>query len=55
MGQPWYKIWGYDPAQTPNTSFTIGIDTAEVVKQKVREAPQFKILKVKLAERTTKK
>jgi L-alanine-DL-glutamate epimerase-like enolase superfamily enzyme len=48
MGQPWYKIWGYDPANTPNTSFTIGIDTPEVVRQKVREASPYKILKVKL-------
>ncbi len=48
MGQPWYKIWGYNPSKTPNTSFTIGIDTAEVVKQKVREAKPYKILKVKL-------
>ncbi|MBR6247861.1 MAG: dipeptide epimerase, partial [Muribaculaceae bacterium] len=30
MGQPWYKIWGYNPDKTPNTSFTIGIDTEEV-------------------------
>lgn len=48
MNQPWYNIWGYDKTKTPNTSFTIGIDTAEVVKQKVKEAGQFKILKVKL-------
>lgn len=48
MGQPWYRIWGYDPAETPDTSFTIGIDTAEVVRQKVKEASSFKILKVKL-------
>lgn len=48
MGQPWYKIWGYNPQKTPNTSFTIGIDTEEVVKQKVREASPYKILKVKL-------
>ena len=48
MGQPWYKIWGYNPQKTPNTSFTIGIDTEEVVKQKVREANPYKILKVKL-------
>ena len=48
MQQPWYKIWGYDPASTPNTSFTIGIDTPEVVRQKVTEASAFKILKVKL-------
>ncbi len=48
MGQPWYRIWGYDPAKTPNTSFTIGIDTAEVIRQKVKEASPYKILKVKL-------
>ncbi len=46
--QPWYKIWGFDPAKTPNTSFTIGIDTTEVVRQKVAEAGPYKILKVKL-------
>lgn len=48
IGQPWYKTWGYDKAKTPNTSFTIGIDTEEVVKQKVKEAAPYKILKVKL-------
>lgn len=54
MGQPWYKIWGYDPADTPNTSFTIGIDTPEVVRQKVAEASPYKILKVKLGQKTDK-
>lgn len=48
IGQPWYKIWGLNPDKTPYTSFTIGIDTPEVVKTKVREADEFKILKVKL-------
>jgi L-Ala-D/L-Glu epimerase len=48
MKQPWYKIWGFDPAHTPNTSYTIGIDTPEVVRQKVAEAAPYKILKVKL-------
>lgn len=48
MGQPWYKIWGLDPAKAPCTSFTIGIDTAEVVKQKVDEAHPYKVLKVKM-------
>lgn len=52
MGQPWYKIWGFDPADTPNTSFTIGIDTADVVRQKVAEASPYKILKVKLGQQT---
>jgi L-Ala-D/L-Glu epimerase len=48
MKQPWYKIWGFDAARAPNTSFTIGIDTPEVVRQKVAEAAPYKILKVKL-------
>jgi len=52
MKQPWYKIWGYDPSETPNTSFTIGIDTPEVVRQKVAEAAPYKILKVKLGQST---
>ncbi|MBW8331823.1 MAG: dipeptide epimerase [Prolixibacteraceae bacterium] len=52
MGQPWYKIWGFDPADTPNTSFTIGIDTMEIVRQKTLEAIPYKILKVKLGQKT---
>lgn len=52
MGQPWYKIWGLAAEKTPVTSFTIGIDTPEVVKQKVKEAAGFKILKVKLGRDT---
>jgi L-alanine-DL-glutamate epimerase-like enolase superfamily enzyme len=48
FGQPWYRIWGLDPEETPVTSFTIGIDTPEVVRQKVREAAIYKVLKVKL-------
>ncbi len=48
LQQPWFKLWGLNPSKTPNTSFTIGMDTPEVVKQKVNEAGVFKILKVKL-------
>lgn len=48
MGQPWYKIWGLNAAKTPNTSFTIGIDTEDVVRQKVREAMPYKVIKVKM-------
>ncbi len=45
---PLYKLWGLNPDHTPNTSFTIAIDTPEVVRQKVEEAMGFRILKVKL-------
>ena len=48
MGQPWYKIWGLSPEKAPNTSFTIGIDKAEIVRQKVIEAEPYKVLKVKM-------
>jgi L-alanine-DL-glutamate epimerase-like enolase superfamily enzyme len=51
-GQPWFRLWGLDPAKTPNTSFTIGIDTPEVIKQKVAEAAPYKVLKVKLGAET---
>lgn len=50
MKQPWYRIWGLNPLRTPNTSFTIGIDKPEVVKEKVREAAPYRILKVKLGQ-----
>lgn len=49
MGQPWYKIWGLDAKKAPSTTFTIGIDTPDVVRQKTEEcAAKFNILKVKL-------
>lgn len=48
MGQPWYKIWGLNPDNTPLTSFTIGIDTEDVVRRKVEEASPYKVLKVKM-------
>ena len=49
FGAPWYKIWGLDPAKAPSTTFTIGIDTPEVVREKTLEAAgKFNILKVKV-------
>lgn len=46
---PWYRIWGLDKEKAPSTTFTIGIDTPDVVRQKTREcADRFNILKVKL-------
>ncbi len=49
LGQPWWRLWGLDPAKAPDTTFTIGIDTPEVVREKTREcADRFNILKVKV-------
>lgn len=48
-GTPWYKIYGLDKYNVPDTTFTIGIDTDEVVREKTREAlGRFNILKVKV-------
>ncbi|HEX4954948.1 MAG TPA: dipeptide epimerase [Thermoanaerobaculia bacterium] len=47
-GVPLYQLWGLDSGQVPLTSFTIAMDTPEVVAEKVREAAEFEILKVKL-------
>jgi L-alanine-DL-glutamate epimerase-like enolase superfamily enzyme len=48
MGVPLYEMLGLDPKATPQTSFTIGLDTPEIVVQKVREASDYPILKVKM-------
>ncbi|MDE5642795.1 MAG: dipeptide epimerase [Muribaculaceae bacterium] len=48
MGQPWYKIWGLDPGKCPNTSFTITIDTPEIVNRKIDEASPYRMIKVKM-------
>jgi L-alanine-DL-glutamate epimerase-like enolase superfamily enzyme len=54
MHQPWYNIWGFKKDKTPYTSFTIGIDKPDVVRQKTKEAQEFKVLKVKLGRDTDK-
>lgn len=49
IGLPWWRIWGLDAAKTSDTTFTIGIDTPDVVREKTREcADKFNILKVKV-------
>ena len=47
-GKPVYEILGLDPGKTPATSFTIGIDTPEIVDRKVDEAAPYHILKMKM-------
>lgn len=55
LGAPWYKIWGVNKEKTPSTTFTIGIDTPDVVREKTLEvAGQFNILKVKLGRENDK-
>lgn len=52
VNQPWHRLWGLDRDRTPYTSFTIGIDKPDVVRQKTKEATGFRILKVKLGRDT---
>ena len=47
-GMPCYQFYGADPANMPLTSYTIGMDTPEIIRQKVADAKGFKVLKVKL-------
>lgn len=46
--EPFYRLFGLNPSKAPMTSFTIGLDTPEIIKQKVVEAEPYKVLKVKL-------
>jgi L-alanine-DL-glutamate epimerase-like enolase superfamily enzyme len=48
LGVPVWKLWGLDPAAAARSSFTIGIDALEVMREKVREAAGYRILKIKV-------
>lgn len=48
LGIPLYEHFGLDPEDAPVTSYSIGIDEPEIVRQKVREAEGFAVLKVKV-------
>ena len=48
LGIPLYRLLGLDPADTAITTMSIGIDTPEITRQKVREAEDFPIQKIKV-------
>jgi len=48
LNKPCYEIYNADPSKMPLTSYTIGIDTPEVLKEKILDAKDFKVLKIKL-------
>lgn len=48
LGIPCHRLFGYNAEKTPMTSYTIGIDTEDMIRQKTREAEPYRILKVKL-------
>jgi L-alanine-DL-glutamate epimerase-like enolase superfamily enzyme len=45
---PIYALLGLDPSKTPNTSYTIGIDTPDEMARKAAHARQYPILKIKV-------
>ena len=47
LGQPLYKLWGYDPDNAPLTDYTIGIDTPDKMLDKMSAHP-WPIYKIKL-------
>ncbi|MES2810723.1 MAG: dipeptide epimerase [Bacteroidota bacterium] len=54
LGKPCWQLLGSDPALMPVTSYTIGIDTVDIFRQKVQEAIGFKVIKVKLGRDSDK-
>ncbi|HET9409784.1 MAG TPA: dipeptide epimerase [Candidatus Sulfotelmatobacter sp.] len=52
LNTPLYRMLGLDPADTPVTTFSIGIDTPETTRQKVLEAAAFPVLKIKVGLNT---
>jgi L-alanine-DL-glutamate epimerase-like enolase superfamily enzyme len=48
LALPLHRLFGLNAGRAPATSFSIGLDTPEVMQQKVREAGAFHIIKVKL-------
>ena len=52
---PIWKMLGVDKKTMPLTSITLGIDTPPLLKQKVEEAADFKVLKIKLGSADDKK
>lgn len=54
MHQPLHRIWGYNTQNTPVTSFTIGIDKLDVIRQKLSEASEYRLLKIKIGRNNDK-
>jgi L-Ala-D/L-Glu epimerase len=48
LNVPLYRLLGLDGRKTQITSFSIGIDTPQVVQEKVKEAADFPVLKIKV-------
>ena len=50
LGVPLYRLWGLDPERSPSSSFTIGLDDIDTIREKTADAYEagYDILKVKV-------
>ncbi len=48
IGVPLHRMLGIDPVGIPATAYSIGIGTGEEIRNKVRDAEEFSVLKIKL-------
>ena len=52
IGEPWWKIWGFNQSTCPETTYTIGLaEKAEIIsktKELVEDSHGYKVIKVKL-------
>jgi L-alanine-DL-glutamate epimerase-like enolase superfamily enzyme len=48
MSVPLYRLFGLDPADAAVTTMSVGVDTPEMTRQKVEEAADFPVLKIKM-------
>lgn len=54
INKPCYEIYGANPEKMPLTSYTVGIDTPAVIREKLKDAAAFKVIKVKLGRNNDK-
>ncbi len=54
LGIPLYRFLGLDKGKTPLTTYSIGIDEVKVMQDKIREAPDFSVYKIKLGSKDDK-
>jgi L-alanine-DL-glutamate epimerase-like enolase superfamily enzyme len=48
QGKPVYQLWGLSTDHIPDSNFTIGIDSIDVMVAKLKEMPDWPIYKIKL-------
>jgi L-Ala-D/L-Glu epimerase len=51
---PLNQFWGLDKQKAPQTTFSIGIDTPEIIRKKIQEAEPYPLLKIKMGKENDK-